>query len=230
MLPPLPYAAHVLGMNCIGPWAPAVLLPWIRPIRVSTKWMAARYGPRDAEVAARPRRSSRGGRRPVSASGSSSRAAVACGGVIPPRPADAATLACTTGGDVRGNRRRGLSGSSRRGCRAGGTRAAAPSRASGAISGRGRRRAARSRPAPASSRPRRRSVGACSWSGLVTPRSPPDLVVGGAVVAGADVGATVARRRSYVRRRRRRAVAGHRTRPASSTRGRAPRTTSSTAL
>ena len=30
-------------MNCIGPWAPAVLSPRMRPMRVSTRWMAARY-------------------------------------------------------------------------------------------------------------------------------------------------------------------------------------------
>ena len=31
MLPPCPYAAHVLGRNCIGPWAPADESLFTRP-------------------------------------------------------------------------------------------------------------------------------------------------------------------------------------------------------
>jgi hypothetical protein len=42
MSPPPPYAANVAGMNCIGPCAPAVLTPAMRPNAVSTRLIAAR--------------------------------------------------------------------------------------------------------------------------------------------------------------------------------------------
>ena len=35
--------SHVVGMNCIGPWAPATEVPRIRPMLVSMKLIAARY-------------------------------------------------------------------------------------------------------------------------------------------------------------------------------------------
>ena len=44
MSPPAPYASHVAGRNCIGPCAPAVDVPRMRPMPVSTRLMAARYG------------------------------------------------------------------------------------------------------------------------------------------------------------------------------------------
>src|SRR5919202_1647232 len=54
-------------MNCIGPWAPAWLSPRMRPMRVSTRWMAARYchGTPDAASAERysARRAGAGGGR-----------------------------------------------------------------------------------------------------------------------------------------------------------------------
>ena len=41
MFPPMPYAAHVAGMNCIGPCAPAVLWLRMRPKALSTRLTAA---------------------------------------------------------------------------------------------------------------------------------------------------------------------------------------------
>ena len=39
---PFPYEAHVAGMNCIGPCAPAVLTPATLPNFVSIRLIAAR--------------------------------------------------------------------------------------------------------------------------------------------------------------------------------------------